>query len=365
MSIPSLSVKRPVLIASLVLLLFFTGIQALREMPINILPESTVPYITISTLYLGSGPKEIESSISKPLEDELATLEGVKKISTFSQDSLSIVLVEFMSGVPLDTSEQHLRDKVARAKVKFPSGVKEPIVERVSLSSEPVVTVFVESEKLNRAQLTDWVDQDLKPRLARVPKVGRVDVLGGSKREIEIQIDPKKIGDYRVPLMAIAQSLESSGQNIPGGSVTKGSEEIGIRSLAQFSRLSDIEQRLVSFANLDSGIRIKDLGKVVDTTEKERTKAFFNGKEGIVAQVYRQSNANMIGVADAVKKEIEALSLESQSSESPKLTVVRDGSQMIRDSVFDVWESIVIGIILTVIVVYFFLGSLRSTLSRA
>lgn len=361
MSIPALSVKRPIFITSLVLLLLFTGWQAMRGMPVNLFPQAELPFITISTLYPGAGPREVETSISKPLEDELATLEGMKKITATSQDSLSIVLVEFQAGLPLDTLEQRLRDRVARAKAEFPKDTEEPIIERMNASNDPILTVFIESDKMNRTELTDWADQDLKPLLSRVPKVGRVDILGGTKREIHVEIDPKKLGDYRIPLLSIAQSLESSGQNVPGGSLNLGDKEMGVRSLAQFEKLSDLEQKLVSFANLESGIRIKDMGRVVDTTEKERTKAFMNGKEGIVAQIYKQSGANTVSVTDAAKKEVQRLNEQFQASGGPKLTIARDGSQMIRDSIFDVWESIIIGILLTVVVVYFFLGSMRST----
>ncbi len=362
MSIPALAVKRPIFITSIVILLLFTGFQAMRGMPVNLLPESDLPFITISTLYPGAGPREVETSISKPLEDELATLEGLKKITATSQDSLSLVLVEFRPGLPLDTLEQRLRDRVALAKGEFPKEAKEPIIERMNPSNQPILTVFIESDKMSRSELTDWADQDLKPLLARVPKVGRVDILGGTKREIHIEIDPKKLADYRIPLLSIAQSLENSGQNVPGGSLNLGDKEMGVRSLAQFEKLSDIEQKLVSFANQESGTRVKDMGRVVDTTEKERTKAFMNGKEGIVAQIYKQSGANTIAVTDSAKDEVKRLSEQFQASGGPKMTIARDGSQLIRDSVFDVWESIVVGIILTVIVVYFFLGSLRSTI---
>lgn len=362
MSIPALSVKRPVLITSLVLLMLFTGWQAMRGMPVNLLPEGDLPFITVSTLYPGAGPREVESSISKPLEDELATLEGMKKITTISQDSLSLVIVEFQSGLPLDTLEQRLRDRVARAKTEFPREAEESMIERMNPSNQPILMVFIESEKMSRTELTDWADQDLKPLLARVPKVGRVEILGGTKREIKIQIDPKKLEDYRMPLLSIAQSLENSGQNVPGGSLNLDDKQIGVRSLAQFTELVDIEKKLVSFANQESGVRIKDLGKVIDSSEKEKTKAFMNGKEGIIAQIYKQSGANTISVTDAAKKEVERLAKQFESNQGPKMTIARDGSQMIRDSVFDVWESILVGILLTVIVVYFFLGSLRSTL---
>jgi HAE1 family hydrophobic/amphiphilic exporter-1 len=362
MNIPLLSVKRPVFITSIVLLLFFSGWQAFLSLPVNLFPEADLPIVSISTLYPGAGPREIESSISKPLEDELATLEGTKKITTISQDSLSLVIVEFHHGVNLDTVEQKLRDKVERAKTKFPRDAEDPILERLNPSNQPILTVFVDSMKMNRVELSEWADQELKPLLSRIPKVGRVELVGATKREIRIEADPRKLENYRIPLLSIAQSLESSGQNVPGGSLTSGVSEIGVRAIAQFEKLSDIESRVISFANGERGVRIGDLGTVIDGAEKERSRAYVNGKTGLIVQIYKQSGANTIAVTNSIKKEIGKITEELSKTGGPELKIVRDGSKLIRDSVFDVWESIIIGVILTVIVVYFFLGSLRSTL---
>lgn len=362
MNIPALSVKRPIFITSIVLLLFFAGWQAFNSLPVNLFPEAELPIVNIATLYPGAGPREVESSISKPLEDELATLEGTKKITAISQDSLSLVLVEFHNGLNLDVLEQKLRDKVERAKTKFPKDAEDPVLERLNPSNQPILTLFLESKSLSRVELSDWADRDLKPLLSRIPKVGKVEIIGGTKREIRIEADSKKLENYRVPLLAIAQSIESSGENVPGGSLTSGESEIGIRAIAQFERLSDIESRVISFANGERAVKISDLGIVVDGAEKERSRASVNGKSGLVAQIYKQSGANTIAVTDQIKKEIGKISEELTKKGGPEIRIVRDGSKLIRDSVFDVWESILIGIALTIVVVYFFLGSLRSTL---
>lgn len=362
MNIPALSVKRPIFITSIVLLLFFAGWQAFNSLPVNLFPEAELPIVNIATLYPGAGPREVESSISKPLEDELATLEGTKKITAISQDSLSLVLVEFHNGLNLDVLEQKLRDKVERAKTKFPKDAEDPVLERLNPSNQPILTVFLESKSLSRVELSEWADRDLKPLLSRIPKVGKVELIGSTKREIRIEADPKKLENYRIPLLAIAQSIESSGENVPGGSLTSGENEIGIRAIAQFEKLTDIESRVISFANGERAVKISDLGIVVDGAEKERSRAFVNGKSGLVAQIYKQSGANTIAVTDQIKKEIGKISDELKKTGGPEIRVVRDGSKLIRDSVFDVWESIIIGILLTIVVVYFFLGSLRSTL---
>ena len=362
MNIPSLSIKKPIFITSIVLLMLFAGWQSLSTMPVDLYPKAEIPYITVSTVYPGAGPREIENAITKPIEDELTALEGLKKVTSTSQDSISIVTAQFRDGMPLDTLEQRLREKVALAKAKFPRGIEEPIVERLNVANTPIISIFVESEKMKRPELTNWIDHELKPSLIQIPKVGRVDVLGGTKREIQIEIDPIKMANYRIPLLGISSSLENGGQNIPGGSLKSGDKEINVRSMADYSNLSDIENKLISFNNLESGIRIKDMGKVIDGHEKQKSMAFYNGKEGIIVQIFKQSDANTTSVADRIKKDVTKINAEIAKKSDVKISVVRDGSRLITDSVSDVWETIVIGIILTIIVVYFFLGSFRSTL---
>jgi HAE1 family hydrophobic/amphiphilic exporter-1 len=362
MSIPALSVRRPVFIASIVLLMLFTGAYSLFKLPVSLFPETNVPFISITTLYPGAGPREVELAISKHLEDELSTIEGVKKTAANSQDSLSLVWVEFRTGINMDSVEQRVRDRVALAASKFPREAETPVIERFNPSNQPVITVFLRSKTKDRIQLTTWAEQELKPFFARIPKVGRIDILGGQRRQIDIVIDPEKISQYRIPLLQIANSLEMGGKNIPAGSLQSGSEEIGLRSVGQYTSLEDIDRKVVTFGNGETSIRVRDLGRAVESSERLKSKAFFGGEQGVVLQVYRQSGANTLAVADAVKKEIEKINVESAMTGAPEIVLVRDGSKMIRDNVFDVWESIVIGVVLTIIIVYFFLGSMRSTL---
>lgn len=360
MNLPKLSVQRPVFISSLVLLMLFAGSVALNRLPVSLFPETTVPFVSVSTLYPGAGPKEVETAISNQLEEEFSTLEGVKKINATSQESLSLVWIEFKSGTNLDSAEQRVRDKVALARAKFPKDAESPLIERFNPSNQPVVTAFVKAQDLSITEVTTWVDRNLKPILSRVPKVGRVEILGGQKRQIDVLIDPEKLADYRMPLLQVTEALSRGGANVPGGSVASGKQEIAIRSLGQYENLNKISEKVLAFGNGETPLRVKDIGQVVDSSEKVRSKALFKGQPGVIIQVYKQAGANTIEVADSVKKSLSDFD-SVKDSKTPQVTVVRDGSKMIRDNVFDVWETIVIGVILTIIVVYFFLGSFRST----
>ncbi len=360
MNLPKISVERPVFISSLVLLILFTGIIAFNRLPVSLFPETTVPFVSVSTLYPGAGPKEIETAISNHLEEEFSTLEGVKKINATSQDSLSLVWIEFKSGTNLDAAEQRVRDKVGLARARFPKDAELPLIERFNPSNQPVVTAFVEAEKMSVTEMTTWTNRILKPVLSRVPKVGRVEIIGGQKRQIDVIVDPLKLADYRIPLLQVTEALSRGGANVPGGSLSSGNKEIGIRSIGQYESLEKISEKVLAFGNGETPLRVKDIGRVVDGSEKARSKAIFKGRTGLIVQIYKQAGANTIKVADNVKESLAQYSGKSTPG-LPQVTVVKDGSEMIRDNVFDVWETIIIGIILTIIVVYFFLGSIRST----
>lgn len=249
MSLPKLSVDRPVFISSLVLLMLFAGMVAFERLPVSLFPETTVPFVSVSTLYPGAGPKEVEAAISNHLEEEFSTIEGVKKINATSQESLSLVWVEFKSGTNLDSAEQRVRDKVALARAKFPKDAEAPLIERFNPSNQPVVTAFVESKGKTTTEITTWVDKTLKPILSRVPKVGRVEILGGQKRQIDVLIDPAKLADYRIPLIQVTDALSRGGANVPGGSLSSGAKEIGIRSLGQYENLHKISEKVLAFGN--------------------------------------------------------------------------------------------------------------------
>jgi HAE1 family hydrophobic/amphiphilic exporter-1 len=365
MSLPALAVKRPVFITSIILLMLFGGLLSIKNLPVSLFPETNIPYIAISTLYPGAGPKEVELSVSNYLEEELSTVEGVKKINAVSRDSLSVVWVEFKTSVNIDSAEQRVRDKVALARSKMSNEIEPSIIERFNPSNQPVITAFVQSNTMSRTQLTTWTDQNLKPLLARIPKVGRIEILGGQKRQIDIKIDPRKIENYRIPLLQIVQNLKGGGTNIPAGSVKNGNDEVGIRVLGQYTTLQDINEKIITFSNSETPVRVKDFGEVIEGSEKLRSKAYYNGVSGVVVQVYRQSGTNIVSVADSIKKVIVNFTQTNKDNNVPQINIVRDSSKMIRDNIFDVFESILIGILLTIIVVFCFLGSFRSTIITA
>lgn len=356
------SLRRPIFFASLVILMLLGGLVALKKMPVNLMPNVDIPFVLVSVQYPGAGPKEVESVLTIPMEEELISLEGLKKIKSVSQDSYSQISLEFNMGLSTDTIEQKVRDRIALVKSRFPKAVLEPTVMKYDMNALPIMTLAVRSTDVNRVKLTDWVDRELKPQISQIPKIGRIEILGGLKREIQVDLDPKKVEFYRLSFAGVADQIARSGENSPGGLIPRDGLDVGVRSIGEFSSLQTLKDRVIGFQGGEVPIRVSSIGEVRDGAVRETTRAYFKNEPALAIEVYRQSGANIVEITDKLKDRVQEISANLQQSGSDiRVDVIVDGSKEIRDNVWDVQETIILGILLTIIVVYFFLASARST----
>lgn len=361
MNLAELSIKRPAFITSLVALMIALGLLSLTRLGVDLFPDVTFPVVTISVPYPGAGPSEIETQISKVLEDEVGTLSGIKTVRSISKEGLGILIAEFTLETDVKYAEQQMRDRVASARRKLPDGILEPIVRRIDPGDQPILMIAVQAD-LPPAQLYDLANENLRPALSQVPQVGTVEVFGGRKREVHVELDQDLLKRHELSASLVSARLASAGKNIPVGKLPQGGGETLYRALGDFNSLEQIGSTVVSFFGNEVPIRIQQLGQVKDTLADEKTRVRVNGQNSLLLLLYRQQGSNTVAVADAVKKKMTALEASLKAQGNPvKLEIVRDLSKPIRANLLDVRESIVIGIILTIIVVFFFLGSARST----
>ncbi len=362
MDLADLSIKRPIFITCIVFLSIVAGLMAFSRLGVDLFPDVTFPVVVVSTPYPGAGPAEVESLISKPLEDELSTISGLKRLSSTSQEGMSTVIAEFNLETDFKYAEQQIRDKVTASKRFLPKDIKEPIIRRIDPSDQPIFILSLEAD-MPEAQLYDFAKEKIKPRLEQVNQVGLVEIVGGRKREIQVALDPRKLKERNLSVQSTIARIAGAGENIPVGKRSVGEKEAVFRTVGQFNKMSDIESLVVNFVGNDIPVTIHDIGEVKDTLEDEKSRAFVNGKKTLFLFVFKQSGSNTIAVSDGVKKRVadinEALKKDGTAS---KIHVVRDGSLWIRANVLDVQESIALGTILAIVVVFFFLGSLRSTI---
>ncbi len=361
MNLAALSIKRPTFITCVVILMLALGYMALKKMAVDLFPNVTFPIVTVTTPYPGAGPKEVEISVSQPLEDEMSTLPGIKTLRSINREGVSTVVAEFVLETDIKYAEQQVRDRLSSARRKFPDDVEESIIRRIDPADQPILAVTLTAD-LPEAALFDLADEVIRPKIEQVNQVGLVDIYGGRKREIRVELDRAKLKSHEISASMVANRIKVAGQDVPGGKVDEGKMETVIRTVGEFKTLKDIEGTIVNFFANDVPVSVGEVGVVKDTLEDEKTRTFVNGKKGLIFNIYRQSGANTIAVVKSVRARVAKINEELKATHpGAEMAVVRDGSKNIKANVDDVNESIIIGIILTILVVYFFLGNGRST----
>jgi HAE1 family hydrophobic/amphiphilic exporter-1 len=362
MNIAATSIKRPIFISCIFLLTLAVGMLSISKLPVDLFPDVTFPVVTVFTPYPGAGPKEIETLVTKVIEDELSSIAGLKALHSSSKEGVSVVVTEFSLKTDVKYAEQQVRDKMSGIRRKLPKDVLDYTIRRLDPADQPIMIVSVAGEE-NPGKLYDYANEVIKPQLQKINQIGLVEILGGRKREIHVELDQNKLNTYQVSAQQVVQRINAAGQNIPAGKVESDKQELIYRTLAEFQSPQEIASTIVNFIGNELPLRISQLGQIVDTFEDEKSRVFFNGTRSLTLFIFKQSGANTITVADSILKKIDEIGKNNKEQKVKyTVTTVRDNSRPIRSNIDDVSESILIGILLTFIVVLFFLGNMRSTL---
>ena len=362
MSPAELSIKRPIFISCIVILMLAMGFMSLKSLPIDLYPDVTFPTVVILTPYPGSGPVEIETEVSKVIEDEVSSISGINKISSTNKEGVSTVVAEFNLGFDIKYAEQQVRARVDNLRRVLPQDIDQPVIRTVSPSDAPILYVALKSD-LPDGELYDLADQVIRPQFEQVPQVGDVAIVGGRKREIHVYLDRQKMKATEISATQVVTSLSNAGRNIPSGKTEGADTEKTYRTMADYPSIDSIKNTLVRSLFGSNATVLGSIGRVQDSLQDETSRTYVNGAKALTLLVYRQSGANTVKVADDVRSKVNKINATMKNQKgSPSLVIVNDTSRFIRANVDDVYESIGLGILLTVLVVYFFLGSIRSTL---
>ncbi len=362
MNLPSLSIRRPITILCVVLLMLILGVFSLVKMPVDLFPDVTFPILAIQVTYPGASPLDLEKQVSKPIEDELGSLSGLKTLTSSNLDGVAQIVLEFNLGTDIKEMEQDVRNRIGNIRRDLPSDIYEPIIRRFDPADQPIVTLALTTE-LPDGQAYDLANEIVKPLFDRLKDVGQVEIYGGRKQEIHVLIDKNKIQDRKISMLQVSRRVIDTSKDIPIGKVWNSKDETALRTRGEFESLKQLGEVNVNFLGSDRPVLISDIGTVVRSLEDEKTMGRIQGKKALLLQVFKQRGSNTVQVADAVKKNIDkANAYLKEKGLNGEVRMVRDTSRPIRLNVADVNESIIIGIILCVIVVFFFLGSARSTL---
>lgn len=362
MKIYELAIKRPTFITCIFFMIVVVGVVSLRGLGVDLFPNINFPIVTVTTMYPGTGPAEMETLVTKPIEDVLSTIAGIKNIKSTNKEGVSIIVLEFSLSTDSKYAEQQVKDRISAARPHIPQEVNESLVRAIDFSEMPILMVTLKAEK-TPAELFDLADQTIKPLLQQVNDVGLVEVNGGRKKEIHVLLDREKLHHRNLSATTVAAQLAQAGKNVPGGRTSNHENEAVVRTLGEYTSLATIRDTVVSFFGNEIPTKISDIARVEEALEDERTRTFVDGVPALVINVYRRSGANTVAVAEEVKKKIAIINKDYQAfHQGFALEVVQDGAQPIKNNLIDVGESILLGILLTIIVVFLFLASARSTL---
>jgi HAE1 family hydrophobic/amphiphilic exporter-1 len=365
MNLIDLSIKRPSFITSIMIISIITGMICFKNMSIDLYPDVNIPVIDVLIGYKGAGPSEIETLISKPLEEQISTISGLKTITSKSARGMSEITAEFNQNVDIKYAEQQIRDKVNSSRYLMPKDIEEPSINRVDLSAEPIMTIAFSGD-IEESKLYDLANKFIKPRIEQVQNVGMVRISGGRSRQINVTLDTGLLKNRQISLLSVSKQLESSGNNTPIGKVSYGDQEIIFQNYGEFKNIDEISNVIVNFHGNESPTRISDLGKVSDGLADEQSRAYINGQKSLFLVIYRQPSSNIVAIVDDLKLQLEQITPElTKINEKLKVDIIQDNSDHIRKNIIDVYLTIAISIILTILTVFFFLANFRATIITA
>uniref|UniRef100_A0A831UES6 Efflux RND transporter permease subunit n=1 Tax=Geobacter metallireducens TaxID=28232 RepID=A0A831UES6_GEOME len=358
MILSDLSIKRPIFAAVMMLVLVTLGIFSYRRLSVEMYPDVEFPVLSIVTKYPGASPETVEREVSKRIEEAMNQIAGVKHVFSYSRESVSTVVVQFRLEERINEVAQEARAKINAVRGELPAGVEDPIIQKIDFNATPVAGLAVQSGSLSQRELTTLVDKRIRKRFESVAGVGKVEVVGGAKREVSVLVDPVRLESLGLGVNDVVAGLRSENVNTPLGRITRGGAEYPLRIEGKPDRVADYRAMVIAQKS-GRPITLGEVAAISDGVEERRTMALVNGAPAIGLDIYKQSGANQVEVVDNVRKVMDKVRRELPPG--VELSLVRDASIMTRQSLADVEETLIIGGILTIIIVFLFINSWRST----
>ncbi len=362
MILPRISIQRPVLTSMMSLALVLFGVISLMRLPVRELPDIDPPIVSVTTVYPGANAAVVETEVSERLEEEINNIEGIKTLTSQSREQVSTITVEFDLGRDIDQAAQDVRDRVARVRGKLPETIKEPIVAKQEADAQPVIWIGMNSEQQTRLELTTLAERQIKNRLQTVKGVSSV-LIGGEQRfSMRLWLDAEKMAAHQLTVLDVERALRQQNVELPSGRVENMSREMTIETRGELKTPEEFNQ-LVVRNDADKLVRLRDIGEARAGVENERTVARNNGRPCIFLGIVKQSKANTVDVADGIKAEVERI--KPALPAGIEMVFNYDESIYVSKAIDEVWGTLALAFVLVVIIIWLFLGSVRSTLIPA
>lgn len=360
MTLTELSIKRPSFIIVVFTILIGGGFLCYKQLSYELMPDFSPPVLTVTTTYPGASPATVESQVSKPLEDGLSGIENLSEVTTFSLENASIVLLEFKDGVDINLALQEVQRKINTIEATLPDNSSRPTLAKIEPNATPVLQVIATANQVTGKEFMTLMDDQILPQIKQVPGVAEVQVIGGEKREIRVNVDKDKLKAYGLSLSNVNQVLAASNVEFPTGKVKSTSEQMTVRLSGKFQSVEDINS-LILFSNGNSTVRLEDVAEVSDGNTDQLSLCRLNGQEGIGLRIKKQSDANAVTMSELTCKRMEELQ-EKYKDLGVKFTVATDTSTVTMESVNAVLHDLQLAIFLVALVMLLFLHTLRNAL---
>jgi multidrug efflux pump len=358
MKISITSIKRPVFASVMSFTILLFGIIAFTRLPVREYPDIDPPIISVVTFYRGASPSVVETEITNVLEEQYATLEGVKTLTSSSREQGSVITIEFELGRNVDEAANDVRDRTSRVRGSLPREIDDPIISKVDANAQAIVWLALFSERHNGLELTDVADRILKERIQRLPGVGSV-IIGGERRyAMRVWLDPLRMAAHGLTVQDVESAIRRENAEIPAGRIEGAEREFSVQTRGELSKPEEFGAIIVSQSK-DDLVRLRDVAEVGVGAEDERTVARYNGESAVGLGIVKQSKASTVDVAEEIRNALE--DLKTLLPAGMKLDVAFDSSNFINDSIDEVIESLIIALCLVILVVFAFLKSMRAT----
>ena len=356
-----LCVRRPVFATMLILALMVVGGFSFFTLGVDLLPKIDLPTVSVTVSNPGASAEEIETEITKRIEDAINTISGIENINSTSTEGTSAVIIQFSLDKNGDVAAQEVRDKVNIAIPDLPETAKPPVVQKFDPDATPILQMVVSSPRPLR-EVTEIADKQIKPKLENINGVGQIELVGGLKREIRVWVDPDKMRAYNLSVADVANALRQQNMEMPAGSVNAGATELSVRTLG---RLVDPAQfNEIAIATRGAYVvKLRDIGRAEDSQEEPTTAARLNGNPAVTLVVSKQSGQNTVATADAIQDRIKEIG--PALPKDIQIQIVNDQSVFIKNTVHALEEHLIEGSILAALIIFVFLANIRTTLISA
>lgn len=354
MSLIAICVRRPVFATMLIVSLVVMGLASFRELGLDVFPKVDMPTVTITTRLPGASPEEIESNITKRIEEAVNTINGIDELRSTTIEGQSQVFVTFVLERKIDEAANDVREKVGTVVSTFPQGTEAPTIEKFDPDSAPIMAIVVSGKRSDR-EITELADKKIKRQLETIKDIGAVILVGDRKREIQLVVNPHRLEAYNLSIQQVKAAVQRQNVEVPGGNITWQTREQGLRTLGRIERAADFSDLIVADYK-GAPVRIRDIGSALDGEEEPRTLSRLDGRNAVSLLVQKQSGTNTVAVVERVKSKLQHIA----QTLPPDVTfqVVRDTSRFIKRSIAEVQEHLMLGGLLASLIVAFFIGRL-------